>query len=98
MVGALLSLLINEWVVRGILLSMIQGKMILLFALEGSVVGSLLLRKSKYLQGAHEGKIERGHLMGVSSLSIKMKWSDQKKKLVRKRKPLLKGTEGSAGA
>jgi hypothetical protein len=35
--------------------------------------------------------------MGVSSLSIKKKWSDQKKKLARKRKPLLNGTEGSTG-
>jgi hypothetical protein len=46
---ALLSLLINESVVIGTLLSMIQGKKTVLFALDGSVVGPLLLRKSKYL-------------------------------------------------
>jgi hypothetical protein len=42
-VGALLSLLINESVVTGTLLSIIQGKKILLFELEGSVVVPLLL-------------------------------------------------------
>jgi hypothetical protein len=59
----------------------------------------LLLRKSKHLSGAHEGKTERGHLMEVSNLSIKKKSSVQKKKkLARKKKPLLKETGGTAGA
>jgi hypothetical protein len=38
---------------------------------------------------------EKGLLMWVSILIIKKKWSEQHKKLARKRKALLKETEGS---
>lgn len=44
-------------------------------------------------------KTERGLLMGVSNPGIKKnKWSDQQKKLTKKRKALLNETDSSAGA